>query len=213
RPWQTQTDADPTDNAAGRGGANDSHIYKRRGPRARVHNDPGPRQQTDSGRSARSGPTSPAPDQSWSPGRWIAPGLHHTLCFHGEMGKQGRERGSDWRAVLQELRLLWSPTVTKWDTAKLNEHCQTAFPSTAGESVIPLPQTPTTQLRLTYSQLLTEDCPFSQRRTVPASIPELVLTLIDAHLGAFAHNNDGVRAALADGPLARCQPGNLVADD
>ncbi len=67
--------------------------------------------------------------------------------------------------------------------------------------------------RLTYSQLLAEDCPFSQRRTVPASVSELVLTLIDAHLGAFAHNDDGVRAALADGPLARCQPGNLVADD
>lgn len=67
--------------------------------------------------------------------------------------------------------------------------------------------------RLTYSQLLTEDCPLSQRRTVPASISELVLTLIDAHLGAFTHNNDGVRAALADGPLARCQPRNLVADD
>ncbi len=67
--------------------------------------------------------------------------------------------------------------------------------------------------RLTYSQLLTEDCPFTQRRTVPASISELVLTLIDAHLSAFAHNNDGVRAALADCPLARCQPGNLVADD
>lgn len=67
--------------------------------------------------------------------------------------------------------------------------------------------------RLTYSQLLTEDCPLPQRRTVPASISELVLTLIDAHLGTFAHNNDGVWAALADGPLARCQPRNLVADD
>ncbi|TNN43891.1 hypothetical protein EYF80_045913 [Liparis tanakae] len=39
----------------------------------------------------------------------------------------------------------------------------------------------------------------------PASIPELVLALIDAHLGAFAHDDDGVRAALADGPLARIQ--------
>lgn len=67
--------------------------------------------------------------------------------------------------------------------------------------------------RLTYSQLLAEDCPLSQRRTVPASISELVLTLIDAHLSTFAHNNDGVRATLADSPLARCQPGNLVADD
>lgn len=70
-----------------------------------------------------------------------------------------------------------------------------------------------TELRLTYSQLLTEDCPFSQRRTVPTSISKLVLTLIDAHLGAFTHNNDGVWATLADGPLARCQPRNLVADD
>lgn len=67
--------------------------------------------------------------------------------------------------------------------------------------------------RLTYSQLLAEDCPLPQRRTVPASVPELVLTLIDAHLGTFAHNNDGVRAALADSPLARCQAGYLVADD
>lgn len=67
--------------------------------------------------------------------------------------------------------------------------------------------------RLTYSQLLTEDCPFSQRGTVPASISKLVLTLIDAHLGAFTYNDDGVWATLADGPLARCQPGNLVADD
>lgn len=67
--------------------------------------------------------------------------------------------------------------------------------------------------RLTYSQLLTEDCPFSQRRAVPASISELVLTLIDAHLGAFADNDDGVWAALADGSLARSQPRNLVADD
>lgn len=70
-----------------------------------------------------------------------------------------------------------------------------------------------TEPRLTYSQLLTEDCPLPQRRTVPASVSELVLTLVDAHLGAFTHNNDGVRAALADGPLAWCQPGDLVADD
>lgn len=67
--------------------------------------------------------------------------------------------------------------------------------------------------RLTYSQLLTEDRPLSQRRTVPASVTELVLALVDSHLGAFTHNNDGVRAALADGPLARCQPRDLVADD
>lgn len=70
-----------------------------------------------------------------------------------------------------------------------------------------------TEPRLTYSQLLAEDRPLSQRRAVPASIPELVLTLIDAHLGAFAHNDDGVRATLADSPLARCQPRDLVADD
>lgn len=69
------------------------------------------------------------------------------------------------------------------------------------------------EARLTYSQLLAEDRPLSQRRAVPAAVPELVLTLIDAHLSAFAHNNDGVRATLTDSPLARRQPGNLVADD
>ena len=39
------------------------------------------------------------PLQPCSPGRWIARCLHHTLCFHGEMGKQGREGGREWLAV------------------------------------------------------------------------------------------------------------------
>lgn len=67
--------------------------------------------------------------------------------------------------------------------------------------------------RLTYSKLLPKDGPLPQSRAVPAAIAELVLTLVDAQLRALPNDDDGVRAALADGPLARRQPRDLIADD
>lgn len=67
--------------------------------------------------------------------------------------------------------------------------------------------------RLTYSQLLSEDSPLPQGGAIPPAVAKLVLTLIDAQLGALPHHDDGIRAALADGPLTRGQPRDLVADD
>lgn len=66
--------------------------------------------------------------------------------------------------------------------------------------------------RLTYSQLLSEHRPLSQRRAVPPAVPELVLALVDAQLGAFADDDDGVGATLAEGPLTGGQSWDLVAD-
>lgn len=67
--------------------------------------------------------------------------------------------------------------------------------------------------RLTYSQLLSEDCPFTQGWAVPPAVAELVLTLIDAQLCPFTDDNDSIGATLAEGSLTGCQPRYLVADD
>lgn len=67
--------------------------------------------------------------------------------------------------------------------------------------------------RLTYSQLLSKDGSLAQRRAVPAAVAELVLTLVDAELGAFANDNDGIGATLTEGSLTGGQSGDLVADD
>lgn len=60
---------------------------------------------------------------------------------------------------------------------------------------------------------MSKDCPLSQGGAVPAAVAELVLTLIDAQLGAFADDDDGVGATLAEGSLTRSQAWDLVADD
>lgn len=67
--------------------------------------------------------------------------------------------------------------------------------------------------RLTYSQLLSKHCPLAQGRAVPPTVSELVLTLIDAQLGALADDDDGVWATLAEGSLTGGQSWDLVADD
>lgn len=66
---------------------------------------------------------------------------------------------------------------------------------------------------LTYSQLLSKDRPLAQGRAVPAAVAELVLTFVDAELGAFADDDDGVGATLTEGPLTGGQSWYLVADD
>ncbi len=66
---------------------------------------------------------------------------------------------------------------------------------------------------LTYSQLLSEDGAFTQRRAVPAAVSELVLAFVDAQLCPLSDHDDGVRPALADGALAGCETGDLIADD
>lgn len=55
--------------------------------------------------------------------------------------------------------------------------------------------------RLTYSELLSEHCPFPQGGAVPAPIAELVLALVDSQLGTLANDDDGIGATLADGSL------------
>lgn len=67
--------------------------------------------------------------------------------------------------------------------------------------------------RLTCSQLLSKDGPLAQGWAVPAAVAELVLTLVDAQLGTFADDDDGIGAALAEGSLPRGQSGDFVADD
>ncbi len=66
---------------------------------------------------------------------------------------------------------------------------------------------------MTYSQLLSEDGAFTQRRAVPAAVSELVLAFVDAQLCPPLDHDDGVRPALADGALAGCETGDLIADD
>lgn len=66
---------------------------------------------------------------------------------------------------------------------------------------------------LTYSQLLSEDSAFTQRRAVPAAVSELVLAFVDAQLCPLSDHDDGVWPALADGALAGCETGDLIADD
>lgn len=73
--------------------------------------------------------------------------------------------------------------------------------------------TPKTNQALTYSQLLSEDGAFTQRRAVPAAVSELVLAFVDAQLCPLSNHDDGVRPALADGALAGCETGDLIADD
>lgn len=60
---------------------------------------------------------------------------------------------------------------------------------------------------------MSKDCPRAQGRAVPAAVAELVLTLVDAQLGTFADDDDGIRATLAQGSLTRGQSGHFVADD
>lgn len=67
--------------------------------------------------------------------------------------------------------------------------------------------------RLTYSELLSKDGPLAQGGAVPAAIAELVLALVDAQLGAFADDNDGIRASLAKSPLTWGQSWDFIADD
>lgn len=67
--------------------------------------------------------------------------------------------------------------------------------------------------RLTYSQLLSENRPLAQGWAVPAAVAELILTLVDAQLGAFADDDDGIGASLTEGSLTRGQSRDLVADD
>lgn len=65
----------------------------------------------------------------------------------------------------------------------------------------------------THFEFLSEDSALSQRGAVPAAIAELKLTLVQAHLGAFSYDYDGVRPALADCPLSGSQAWDLVTDD
>lgn len=60
---------------------------------------------------------------------------------------------------------------------------------------------------------MSEHRPLAQGRAVPAAVPELVLALIDAELGALADDDDGVGATLAEGSLPGGQSRDLVADD
>lgn len=65
----------------------------------------------------------------------------------------------------------------------------------------------------THSELLPERGPLSQGRAVPASVPELELTLIDAHLNPFSDHDDGVGPALTDSSLTGGQSGDFITDD
>lgn len=65
----------------------------------------------------------------------------------------------------------------------------------------------------THFQLFSEDGPLAEGRTVPASVPELKLALVDAHLCSFSYNDDGVWSTLADDPLSWCESWDFVADD
>lgn len=65
----------------------------------------------------------------------------------------------------------------------------------------------------THFQLFSEDGPLAEGGTVPASVPELKLTLVDAHLCSFSYHDDGVRTTLADDPLSWCKSWDFVADD
>lgn len=64
----------------------------------------------------------------------------------------------------------------------------------------------------THFQLFSEDCPLAERRTIPAPVPELKLTLVDAHLGALSDDDNGIGATLADYPLSGGQTRDLVTD-
>lgn len=60
---------------------------------------------------------------------------------------------------------------------------------------------------------MSKDGPLAQGRAVPPAVAELILTLIDAQLGALANDDDGVGATLAEGSLPGGQSRDLVADD
>lgn len=65
----------------------------------------------------------------------------------------------------------------------------------------------------THFELLPEHGPLSQGRAVPASVPELELALVNAHLNSLSDHYDRVGSALTDSPLTGGQAGDFVADD
>lgn len=65
----------------------------------------------------------------------------------------------------------------------------------------------------THFQLFSKYGPFSEGRTIPASVAKLELTFIDAHLRSFTDHDDGVRAALADRPLTGGKTRNFITYD
>ena len=60
---------------------------------------------------------------------------------------------------------------------------------------------------------MSKHSPLPQGRAVPAAVAELVLTLVDAQLGALADDDDGIGATLTEGSLTGGQSRYLVADD
>lgn len=63
-----------------------------------------------------------------------------------------------------------------------------------------------------HFQLFAEDSPLPERRAVPATVFELKLTLVDAHLDSLSDDDNGIGATLADYPLSWSQTWDLVTD-
>lgn len=82
----------------------------------------------------------------------------------------------------------------------------------AGKEIMGVRKTNVNRQQHTHFQLFSEDCPLPKRRTVPSPVPELKLTLVDAHLGSLSNDDNGIGATLADYPLSGGQTRDLVTD-